>query len=127
MSDLFTLAEVAAIMKLSPDTVARKFAKLPGVVDVGTAETRNKRRYRVIRIPKSVLEKYLSTKAGHPVTVTLPDKVAAIERRGDADYLARAIADKEHTERAIRNAKTLYFIPRDEWDDVVFLDEEEER
>jgi hypothetical protein len=78
MSELLTVAEVAQVMRCSDDAVVRRFAKMPGVIDLGRAETRNKRRYRVLRIPKAVVEKFLSTKAGHPVHVEAP---ARPERR----------------------------------------------
>jgi hypothetical protein len=145
MSELLTLGEVAAILKCSPDTVTRKFAKLPGVVDVGSPENlkKHKRRYRVFRIPKSLLEKYLSEKAGHPVTVTsnLPLPTKPKKRRGKsrtwdeaaAHELARAVVDntgnpteRSAFERIMRNARTLSFVPREAWKDVIFLEEEED-
>jgi len=49
---------------------------------MGRGETRDKRRYRVLRIPKPILEKYLSTKAGHLVTVQVPPRP---ERRRKSD------------------------------------------
>src|SRR5438105_3200883 len=82
MSELLTVSEAALVMKCSEDAVVRRFAKLPGVIDLGRAETRNKRRYRVLRIPKAVLEKYLSTKAGHPVPVTVPER-PELRRKSD--------------------------------------------
>src|SRR6266566_4834232 len=138
MSELLTLVEVAAILKCSPDTVARKFAKLPGVIDVGTPEDlkRHKRRYRVFRIPKATLEKYLSQKAGHPVTVSSIRLGTKRKRNGEgweetaAQRLATVIADnsgeltsKKTFERISRNARTLSFVPRDEWAAVVFLED----
>src|SRR5438445_2235793 len=109
MSELYTLAECAAILKISTATVARKFSKLPGVVDVGTPETLHKLRYRVIRIPKAVLEKHLSKNAGHPVNVQTPTLPKVKKRRGKsrtwnvaaAQDLARAIANntQDATER----------------------------
>ena len=70
MSDLLTVRDVAHIMQISEDTAARIFAKMDGVIDLGRSETRNRRRYRVLRIPKAVLESYLSRKAGKTVTST---------------------------------------------------------
>jgi hypothetical protein len=72
MSELLTVKDVAGILKCSEDAVVKRFAKVPGVLDLGQGETRNRRRYRVLRIPKSVLEKHLATKAGHPVKVEVP-------------------------------------------------------
>jgi len=62
--ELFTVAEVATFLRVSGDTVVRRFAKLPGVIDIGRAETRAKRRYRVLRIPKTVVEKFLVSRGG---------------------------------------------------------------
>ena len=53
MSDLLTVAEVAKILEGSEDTVLRRFEKVKGVVDLGSAETPRKRRYRVLRIRRS--------------------------------------------------------------------------
>jgi|ERR1700674_890529 len=89
MSELLTVAEVAAVMKMSDDAVTRLFAKLPGVIDLGRAETRDKRQYRVLRIPRAVLEKYLSAKAGHPVRVEVPDRPE--RRRKSANWKTKAV------------------------------------
>lgn len=63
--ELFTVAEVAAFLRVSGDTVYRRFAKVTGVVDIGSPETRTKRRYRVLRIPKSVVEKFVVSRGGN--------------------------------------------------------------
>lgn len=55
----FTPTEVADMLKVSVDTVLRKFANFPGVIDLGTPERGRKRQYRVLRIPDNVLEKFL--------------------------------------------------------------------
>ncbi len=139
--EFYTLVEVATILKCSPDTVARKFARLPGVVDMGTPENlkRHKRRYRVLRIPKATFEKYLTEKAGHPVTVSSVKLGAKRKKKGDtgeetaAQRLAAVVADnsdeptlRTNFERISRNARTLSFVPQDEWKDVIFLEETDE-
>ena len=73
MSDQLTIAEVTQILGISPDSVMRKFAKVKGVVDIGSPETPKKRRYRVLRIPLSVVEKYLRDKGG-PVSISPPER-----------------------------------------------------
>src|SRR5580658_1437182 len=73
MSELLTIEEVATILNVSPDTVTRRFAKVKGVVDLGSPETPKRRRYRVLRIPKSVVEKYLLARGG-PVEVKAPNR-----------------------------------------------------
>jgi len=101
MSELLTVQEVAAIVKCSEDAVVRRFAKVDGVIDLGRAERKDKRQYRVLRIPKSVLEKYLSTKAGHPVRVEVPDRPP---RSKGKDWRKRAI--KNLAKAALQNNDT---------------------
>lgn len=55
----FTPDEAAAILRVSTDTIMRKFEKRKGVIDLGTPETRHKRRHRVLRIPREVLNQYI--------------------------------------------------------------------
>jgi Mn-dependent DtxR family transcriptional regulator len=57
--DFLSVNEVAEILNVSRDTVTLRFENLDGVVDLGHEETRQKRRYRNLRIPRRVLEKYL--------------------------------------------------------------------
>jgi hypothetical protein len=59
--ELLTVREVAALLKISPDTVTRRFQRFPGVIDIGQPETRYGKRYRVLRIPRHVLLKFLHT------------------------------------------------------------------
>ena len=53
----FTVRDVAALWKLSEDTVRRLFQGEPGVLIVSPRQRRGKRSYTTIRIPKSVLER----------------------------------------------------------------------
>jgi hypothetical protein len=76
MSELLTIAEVATVLKCSEDTVVRRFSKVKGVIDLGTRETRGKR--RVLRIPTAVVEKHLAELSGTTIKIQLPDKA---ERR----------------------------------------------
>ena len=39
MSELLTVKDVAAVLRCSDDAVVRRFAKLPGVIDRGRAES----------------------------------------------------------------------------------------
>ena len=96
MSELLTIEEVAKILNVSPDTVARRFAKVKGVIDIGTPETPKRRRYRVLRIPKSVLEKYLLTR-GSSISIETPPKPPKTSKKvSDAppseDELVRQLA-----------------------------------
>jgi hypothetical protein len=57
--ELLTVREVADILKISTDSATRKLQDYPGVIDIGQPETRYGKRYRVLRIPRPVLEKFL--------------------------------------------------------------------
>src|SRR6266567_2760714 len=89
MSELLTVAEVATVLKCSEDTVVRRFARVKGVIDLGSSETRSKRRYRVLRIPVAVVEGHLAKLSGTTVRIELPDK--AERRRKSASWVNRAI------------------------------------
>ena len=52
--------EIADLLKVSVDTVVRRFENRPGVLDLGSPESRFTRRYRVLRIPRPVFEAYLN-------------------------------------------------------------------
>jgi hypothetical protein len=56
----FTVSEVAELLKVSPDTVARMFASRSGVLDLGAPERLHKRGYRVLRISKSALDAFIN-------------------------------------------------------------------
>jgi hypothetical protein len=51
---------VAEILKVSTDTVLRKFSTVPGVIDLGSPEDRRKRQYRTLRIPREALERLIA-------------------------------------------------------------------
>jgi transcriptional antiterminator len=52
--------EVAAILNVSVTTVTRQFAMLDGVLDLGSPTSCHKRRKRILRIPRSTLERYIA-------------------------------------------------------------------
>ena len=56
---VYTVNEIATMRKMSRDSVIRRFGSLPGVYDEGHPEKLHKRRYRLLRIPHSVLLRYL--------------------------------------------------------------------
>jgi hypothetical protein len=58
--EYLTVAEVAVILKVSTDTVIRRFGSESGVVDLGSPERKHKRGYRVLRIPRHVLDRVLN-------------------------------------------------------------------
>jgi len=61
MNDQYlTVAEVAQMLDVSRDTVRRMFAGEPGVINVGPQGKRASRPYRVLRSPRSVLERVLA-------------------------------------------------------------------
>lgn len=55
-----TVSQIAEILGCSYDTASRRFESLPGVIDLGSAEKRHKRRYRLLRVSRSTFEKYLA-------------------------------------------------------------------
>jgi len=61
MPELLTPTEVAELLKVSRDSVLRWFGSRPGIIDLGSQEhmRRHKRRYRIIRIPRVELERFL--------------------------------------------------------------------
>lgn len=137
MSELLTTRDVAAILKCSEDAVARRFAKVPGVIDLGRAETRGKRRYRVLRIPKSIVEKYLSEKAGHTVRVEAPPRPE--RRRKSTDWEEKAIrilakfalangaaGDKPTFTRIRDRARVLSLVPEKWWAEISWTEEDGE-
>lgn len=63
-----------AVLPCSDDAVVRRFAKLPGVIDLGGAESRHKRRYRVLRIPKAFVEEHPLKRSSQRI------KIAALPR-----------------------------------------------
>lgn len=89
MSELLTVREVADVLKCSEDAVTRRFGKMDGVIDLGRSETRDRRRYRVLRVPRTVLENYLSKKAGRRISVTVPNRPE--RRRKSAHWKAAAV------------------------------------
>lgn len=52
--------QVAAILNVSVTTVTRQFATLEGVLDLGSPTSCHKRRKRILRIPRSTLERYIA-------------------------------------------------------------------
>jgi len=59
-----TVAEVAEMLGVSKDTVRRRFADEPGVIDFGRRRAvHDKRRYRVLRIPSAVVARFLERRS----------------------------------------------------------------
>lgn len=52
----YTVTEIAELWHFSPDTVRARFRSRPGVLKIGTGETRHKRAYISLRIPESILQ-----------------------------------------------------------------------
>jgi hypothetical protein len=57
--EYLTVNEVAAILRVSRDTIIRWFENRKGVLSIGNDETRFRRRYKTIRIPREVLEGFI--------------------------------------------------------------------
>jgi len=58
-TEYLTPEQAAVILNVSPMTVMRKFEQRKGVLDLGTPETRHKRRRRILRIPREVFDAYV--------------------------------------------------------------------
>lgn len=139
MSELLTIEEVAKILNVSPDTVTRRFAKVKGVIDIGSPETPKRRRYRVLRIPKSVLEKYLLTRGGPasidtPPKPPKPSKQKASDVPPSEDELVRQLAGitkqqgayaQKRLDLIAERARLLRFVPEDRWAEVVWISSED--
>lgn len=134
MSDvLLTVKDVATILQCGEDAVVRRFAKVDGVIDLGKS-TLGVRRYRVLRIPKAVVEKYLTSKSGRSVTVTVPER--AERRRKSPKWEDRAILnlakaalqndaqDRHAFARIAERARLLLHVPENRWAEIVWFDEE---
>jgi hypothetical protein len=141
MSELLTIEEVAKILNVSPDTATRRFAKVKGVIDIGSPETPKRRRYRVLRVPKAVLEKYLLTRGG-PVEIETPSrpqkvsKTKALKPTLDENEIVRQLATvtkqrgaeaQKSLDKIAERARLLKFWPEDRWPEVmVWFDDEED-
>ena len=58
-NEYLTVSEAAEILRVSPDTIGRRFENVPGVLNLGYPEKMRKRRYRLLRIPKSALHEFI--------------------------------------------------------------------
>ena len=140
MSELLTIEEVATILNVSPDTVTRRFAKVKGVVDLGSPETPKRRRYRVLRIPKSVVEKYLLARGG-PVEVKAPNRPQKVSKQKvlnvppSEDEIVRQLATiakqrgaaAENTlDKIAKRARLMTLVPEDLWSVMVWIGPEDD-
>jgi hypothetical protein len=140
MSELLTVKDVAQIIRCSEDKVIRLFARMDGVIDLGRPENLSRRRYRVLRIPKQVVERYLTTQAGRSIQIEVPER--AERRRKSARWESRAIlnlakagvqngllpdraGDKKIYRRIAERARLLTFVPQSRWHEVIWYDEDE--
>lgn len=139
---LLTVRDVSEVLQCSEDAVIRRFAKMDGVIDLGKT-TLGVRRYRVLRIPKTVVERYLTSKlpksdrSGRSVSIEVPER--AERRRKSPQWEDRAIRnlakaglqngvtldDKTTYRRIAERARLLTSVPENRWSDVVWYEEEE--
>ncbi len=142
MSELLTVSEVAMILGVGEDTVTRRFAKVKGVIDLGSPETPKRRRYRVLRIPKSVVEKYLLARSGGLVVeVTAPSRPQKASRQKvlktlpSEDEIVRQLAGitkqrgaeaQKTLDKIAERARLLKFVPEDRWSEVVWIGPEDD-
>jgi len=137
MSDiLLTTKDVATVLKCGEDAVVKRFARLPGVIDLGKPETRSRRRYRVLRIPKVVVEQYLTSKSGRSIQIEVPQR--AERRRKSATWENRAILNlaKAALQNECQNRKAYHriadrarlltaHVPEDRWSEIIWFDDED--
>ena len=141
-TQLLTVRDVSEDLQCSEDAVIRRFAKMDGVIDLGKT-TLGVRRYRVLRIPKTFVERYLTSKlpksdrSGRSVSIEVPER--AERRRKSPQWEDRAIRnlakaglqngvtldDKTTYRRIAERARLLASIPENRWSDVVWYEEEE--
>ncbi len=141
-TQLLTVRDVSEVLQCSEDAVIRRFAKMDGVIDLGKT-TLGVRRYRVLRIPKTVVERYLTSKlpksdrSGRSVSIEVPER--AERRRKSPQWEDRAIRnlakaglqngvnlDNNTTyQRIAERARLLTSVPENRWSDVVWYEEEE--
>ena len=141
-TQLLTVRDVSEVLQCSEDAVIRRFAKMDGVIDLGKT-TLGVRRYRVLRIPKAVVERYLTSKlpksdrSGRSVSIEVPER--AERRRKSPQWEDRAIRnlakaglqngvtldDKATYRRISERARLLTSVPENRWSAVVWYEEEE--
>ncbi len=137
---LLTVKDVAEVLQCSQDAVVRRFAKMDGVIDLGRSSL-GVRRYRVLRIPKAVVERYLTSKlrgdrSGRSVSIEVPER--AERRRKSPTWEDRAIRnlakaglqngvtlDKVTYRRIAERARLLTSVPENRWSDIVWFEDEE--
>jgi hypothetical protein len=61
VGEVYTVAEVAVLTGFSRQTITRMFEREPGVIVLKRPETKHKRSYRSIRVPRAVYERVLRT------------------------------------------------------------------
>jgi AcrR family transcriptional regulator len=137
---LMTVAEVAALLKCSPETVTRRFAREKGVIDLAAAGSTRRRRYRVLRIPRTVVERYALMRGGHihvpsepaptkpkPATSKTPTPKAEDDVLRDLAALAQQSgAEARRTvERIARRAKLMTYVKPEDWERIIWLDDDE--
>jgi hypothetical protein len=108
-----------------------------GVIDLGIGETRNKRRYRILRIPVTVVENHLADLGGRAVSIEVPER--AERRRKSPRWEDRAIRnlaktglqngvtfqDKATYRRIAERARLLTSVPENRWSEIVWFEDEE--
>jgi hypothetical protein len=138
VSELLTVSEVAEILGVGYDTVVRRFSKVKGVIDLGSPETPKRRRYRVLRIPKSVVEKFLLARGGS-VEIEMParppkaSKKKVLNTLPTEDELVRQLATitKQHgaeaqktLDKIAERARLLTaHVPEDRWSEIIWFDD----
>jgi hypothetical protein len=94
-------------------------------------QTRSRRRYRVLRIPKVVVEHYLTSKSGRSIQIEVPQRA---ERSGKTEqfsispkrpYKTNAKDRKAYQRIAARARLLAAHVPESRWAEVLWFDDED--
>lgn len=106
---------------------------MKGVIDLGSPETPKKRRYRVLRIPTSVVEKYALSKGGRvTVPITEPRRRKQTKPRSEDELTwdlatlatEHGTAARRTLERIAERARAMTYVSPEDWELMVFFDDE---
>jgi hypothetical protein len=74
--EYLTVSEVALVLDVSEDTVRRMFGNEPGVINLGRGQEGGTRQYRILRIPRRVLNRVIDDRAIAGSAVTAPTELS---------------------------------------------------
>ena len=99
------------------------------------AITRFDRRYRLLRIPRTIVERWVLEWGGRITVPPVNVKTAKAMKSVSEDDLVRDLAvlasqygdaARKTLERIARRAKSMTYVPQDQWEDMAFFPDEDE-